>query len=166
MTTHNKKTILITGAGSGFGEAAAIGMARSTMDNNNPDHSFLYFRFSGGQWRTTYLGEAGKKLYDSEQDYVGLGAVHPNDPRIIYISTNIDPRNDMAITRREIFQGVTCDNGMTFQWTPITWNSSRDNLRPIVPAWDGNNMVLLWFRGTYQTAQIYAEEVIGIVTQR
>ena len=55
---------------------------------------------------------------------------------------------------------------MTFQWTPITWNSSRDNLRPIVPAWDGNNMVLLWFRGTYQTAQIYAEEVVGIVTQR
>jgi len=26
-------------------------------------------------------------------------------------------------------------------------------------------MVLLWFRGTYSTAQIYNEEVVGIVTQ-
>jgi hypothetical protein len=148
------------------GTIAAIGMARSTMDSNNPDHSFLYFRWNGTAWRTTYLGEAGKKLYDSEQDYVGLGAVHPDDPRVIYISTNIDPRNDMAITRREIFQGVTCDNGMTFTWTPVTWNSTKDNLRPIVPAWDGNNMALLWFRGTYQTAQIYNEEVVAIITRK
>ena len=146
------------------GNIAAIGMARSGTDTNNPDHSFLYFRWNGSMWRTTYLGEAGKKLYDSEQDYVGLGAVHPDDPRIIYISTNIDPRNDMAITRREIFQGVTCDDGLTFQWTPITWNSSVDNLRPIVPAWNASNMALLWFRGTYQTAQIYNEDVVGIVT--
>jgi hypothetical protein len=71
----------------------------------------------------------------------------------------------MNLGEHEIFQGVTCDNGLTFTWTPITWNSSEDNLRPIVPAWDGNNMVLLWFRGTYQTAQIYNEEVVGIVTR-
>jgi hypothetical protein len=148
------------------GTIAAIGMARTNMDSNNPNHAFLYMRFDGMTWRTTYLGEAGTKLYDSEQDYVGLGAVHPNDPRVVYISTYLDPRNDMNIGNHEIFQGVTCDNGATFTWTPITWNSSRDNLRPIVPAWDGNNMVLLWFRGSYSTAQIYNEEVVGIITQR
>jgi hypothetical protein len=26
-------------------------------------------------------------------------------------------------------------------------------------------MVLAWFRGTYQTAQIYNEEVVGIITR-
>ena len=148
------------------GTIAAIGMARTGTDTNTPPHSFLYFRFNGTSWSTTYLGEAGTKLYDSEQDYVGLGAVHPNDPRIVYISTYLDPRNDMNLGEHEIFMGVTCDNGMTFTWTPITWNSSEDNLRPIVPAWDGNNMVLLWFRGSYQTAQIYNEEVVGIVTRK
>jgi hypothetical protein len=148
------------------GTIAAIGMARTNTDTNTPPHAFLYFRFNGTSWSTTYLGEAGTKLYDSEQDYVGLGAVHPNDPRIVYISTYLDPRNDMDLGNHEIFQGVTCDNGMTFTWTPITWNSSEDNLRPIVPAWDGNNMVLLWFRGTYQTAQIYNEEVVGIITRK
>jgi hypothetical protein len=148
------------------GTIAAIGMARTQMDGNNPDHAFLYFRFQNGQWRTTYLGEAGKKLYDSEQDYVGLGALHPNDSRIIYISSHLDPRNDMDLGNHEIFMGVTCDDGMTFQWTPVTWNSNVDNLRPIVPEWDENNMVLLWFRGTYQTAQIYNEDVVGIITQK
>jgi hypothetical protein len=148
------------------GTIAAIGMARTGTDTNTPPHSFLYFRFNGTSWSTTYLGEAGTKLYDSEQDYVGLGALHPNDPRVIYISTYLDPRNDMNLGEHEIFMGVTCDNGMTFTWTPITWNSSEDNLRPIVPAWDGNNMVLMWFRGTYQTAQIYNEEVVGIITRK
>jgi hypothetical protein len=147
------------------GTIAAIGMGRTQNDGNNPDHSFVYLRFNGTEWKSTNLGKAGKKLYDSEQDYVGLGSLHPNDPRVVYISTPIDPRDDSALSSHEIFQGVTCDEGATFQWTPITWNSNRDNLRPIVPAWDGNNMVLLWFRGSYSTAQIYDEEVVGIITR-
>jgi hypothetical protein len=44
-------------------------------------------------------------------------------------------------------------------------NSTRDNLRPIVPSWDRKNMVLLWFRGTYRTAQSYDAEVVGIITR-
>lgn len=44
-------------------------------------------------------------------------------------------------------------------------NSSVDNMRPIVPEWDENNRVLSWFRGTYDTAQIYDEEVVGIVSR-
>jgi len=147
------------------GTIVAIGMARTQNDGNNPDHAFLYFRFDGSTWTTTYLGKAGKKLYDSEQDYVGLGAVHPDDPRIIYISSHIDPRDDSALDTHEIFMGVTCDEGATFEWTPITWNSTKQNLRPIVPKWNGSNMALLWFRGSYSTAQIYNEEVVGIVTQ-
>ena len=148
------------------GTIAAIGMGRTQNDGTNPDHSFLYFRFNGTEWKTTYLGKAGKKLYDDEQDYVGLGALHPNDPHIVYIASPYDPRTGMAISKREIFMGVTCDDGATFQWTPITWNSSQDNIRPIVPQWDGNHMVLLWFRGSYSTAQIYDEEVVGIITQK
>ncbi|HEY3499574.1 MAG TPA: BNR-4 repeat-containing protein [Polyangiaceae bacterium] len=147
------------------GVVAAIGMGRTQNDGTNPDHSFLYFRFSGGEWKTTYLGKAGKKLYSDEQDYVGLGALHPNDQRIVYISTPIDPRSGMNLSNHEIFMGVTCDEGATFQWSPITWNSQQKNIRPIVPKWDGNNMVVLWNRGTYDTAQIYNMDVVGVVTQ-
>jgi hypothetical protein len=32
-----------------------------------------------------------------------------------------------------------------------------------VPKWDVNNTAVLWFRGTYSSAQNYDAEVVGIV---
>jgi hypothetical protein len=148
------------------GRIAILWTARADTNANDPDLRFAYSVFDGTKWNHTYLGRAGKKLYSDEQDYTGLGALHPNDPNVIYMSSPIDPRNDTALPHREIFQGVTCDGGATFQWTPITWKSSEDNIRPLVPAWDRQNMVLLWSRGTYSTAQIYNEEVVGIITRK
>ena len=125
----------------------------NTQDDNtdiNPDHSFFFCRFDGTNWRTTYLGRAGTKLYIDQADYVGLGCLNPNDPNTIYISTPYDPRDNVTFLGvHEIFKGTTTDHGLTWSWTPITQNSTCDNLRPIMPAWDQNNSVLLWFRGTH-----------------
>jgi hypothetical protein len=129
------------------------------------DHRFFYARFDGSTWRTTYLSKAGAKLFSSEQDYTGLAALHPNDPRTIYISTTIDPRDDTTTNpKHEIFRGTTCDRGATWTWTPVTQKSTRDNLRPIIPAWDSKNTALLWWRGTYTRAQDYNTAVVGIIT--
>jgi hypothetical protein len=148
------------------GTIALLFKTRADTNTDDPDHRLLYARFDGTAWKTTYLGKAGHKLYASEQDYVGLGALHPNDPHTIYISTPIDPRDDTTVLPfHEIFQGTTCDLGATFTWTPVTQKSTRDNLRPIVPAWDARNTALLWWRGTYSTAQIYNAAVVGIVRQ-
>src|SRR5690606_20394057 len=77
------------------GTIAAIGSGRvSGTGSDDPDKRLLYFRFDGTEWKTTYLARAGTKLYDSEQDYTGLGALHPDNPHIIYISTSYDPRTD------------------------------------------------------------------------
>jgi hypothetical protein len=133
----------------------------------DPDHRLLYARFSGGTWKTTYLSKAGHKLYVDEEDYVGLGALHPDDPNTIYISTPFDPRDDTTTTPfHEIYQGTTCDGGATFTWIPVTQNSTRDNLRPIVPKWDANHTALLWWRGTYSTAQQYNAAVVGILSTK
>ena len=132
----------------------------------NPDHRFLYCRYDGSSWTYTYLGKAGLKLYSSEQDYTGLGALCPNDPNTIYISTPFDPRDNTNLGVHEIFKGVTTDHGRTWTWTPITRNSVRDNLRPIVPAWDKNNTPLLWWRGTYTSAQLFDAAVVGILDRR
>jgi hypothetical protein len=137
------------------------GMTTQACD---PDHRMLYARFSNGTWKTTYLVKAGKKLYPDEQDYVGLGALHPNDPNTIYVSSTFDPRDDTTTTpRHELYQGTTCDGGATFTWIPVTQNSTRDNLRPIVPAWDAGHTALLWWRGTYTTAQQYNAAVVGLI---
>jgi hypothetical protein len=156
------------------GTIAAIITARTNQcissgypDNNvNPDHSFIYCRYEGSVWSYTYLGKAGLKFYSSEADYVGLGALCPNDPNTLYISTPYDPRDTSKnLGVREIFKGVTTDEGKTWVWSPITQNSVCDNIRPIVPAWDKNNTALLWCRGTYITAQSFDAVVVGILNR-
>jgi len=144
-------------------------------DTEDPDHAFFFCRYDGTKWTPTYLCQAGYKLYYAEADYVGLGCLSPNDPNTIYISTKYDPRavmpgvtdtNPQYSPVHEIWKGVTTNQGASFTWTPVTQNSIRDNLRPIVPVWDAGDTALLWFRGAYSTAQIYDEAPVGIVEHR
>jgi BNR repeat-containing family member len=141
----------------------------------NPNHSFFFCRYNGTNWTSTYLCQAGYKMYSSEGDYVGLGCLSPNDPNTIYLSTAFDPRavqpgvkdtNQPYSSVREIWKGVTTNHGASFTWAPITQNSVRDNWRPLVPGWDANNTALLWFRGPYITAQSFDMAVLGIVERR
>ncbi|MGA9779430.1 MAG: hypothetical protein WBS33_14265 [Verrucomicrobiia bacterium] len=150
----------------------------NTQDNDtliNPDHAFFFCRFNGTNWTPTYLCQAGYKLYSSEADYVGLGCLNPNDPNTIYLSTKFDPRavqpgvkdtNQPYTTVHEIWKGVTTNYGASFTWSPITQNSVRENFRPIMPLWDSNDSALLWFRGTYTSAQIVDGAAVGIVEHR
>lgn len=146
------------------GTIVAIGQGRADTTTDDPDKRFIYMRFDGKEWKTTYLVRAGHKLYADEQDYTGLGAVHPNDPNTIYISTVYDPKDDKTTsTKHEIWRGTTCDKGATFTWTPITKNSTKDNLRPVVPYWEGGKTALLWERGDYLTAQTYQTSIVGVI---
>jgi hypothetical protein len=147
----------------------------SEDDSINPDHAFFFCRFDGTNWTPTYLCQAGYKLYASEGDYVGLGCLNKNDPNTIYISTKFDPRavqpgvfdtNQPYSANHEIWKGVTTNHGASFTWSPLTQNSTCDNLRPIMPLWDDNDSALLWFRGTYNSAQSVDGTVLGIVEHR
>lgn len=156
------------------GTLGVLWQARANYTGNDkdstgehPDVRLLYARFDGTEWKLTYLVKAGPQLYSSEEDYVGLGALDPDDPTTIYISTPYDPTTDTlpsTTAKREIWRGTTCDNGATFQWTPVTANSTRDNIRPIVPKWDAAHTALLWLQGTYNSAQAYALSVVGLVS--
>jgi hypothetical protein len=148
------------------GTVAILGQARVTgTGTDDPDKRMLYFRFDGTSWKATYLAKAGKKLYNDEQDYTGLGALSPDDPTTIYISTPYDPSTDImgSSGKREIWRGTTCDGGATFKWTAVTANSTKDNIRPVVPKWDATHTALLWMRGTYTSAQSYAEQIVGTI---
>jgi hypothetical protein len=153
-------------------QSASSGYPDTGVD---PNHAFFFCRYNGTNWTPTYLCQAGYKMYSDEGDYVGLGAMHPNDPNTIYISTKYDPRavqpgvfdtNQPYSSVREIWKGITTNHGASFAWTPITRNSVRDNFRPVVPRWDASHSALLWFRGTYSTAQIFDAAVVGIVENR
>ncbi len=149
------------------GTVAAIWTARvKGTGSTDPDKRLLYARYDGTAWKLTYLAKAGPKLYNDEQDYTGLGSLHPDDPRTIYISTPYDPSTDTLKSgaKREIWRGTTCDNGATFKWTPVTANSTNDNYRPIVPKWDAEHTALLWMQGKYETAQRMTMAIVGTIT--
>jgi hypothetical protein len=115
-------------------------------------------------WSTHEIAKAGARLFSgSETDYTGLGALHPNDPNTIYISTEIDPTTNETLAHHEIYKGVSNDHGSTWIWTAITENSSFDNLRPIVPKWDASNTAVLWWRGSMDTSHDYDTAVVGIL---
>lgn len=138
-------------------------------DNTTPNHRIAYSRFDGTKWTSTYLVHGGETLYSDrsdwwEEDYLGGAALDPDDPSVVYVSTTYDPRDDTTIhPKHEIWKGVTCDSGATFEWTPITMNSQEENVRPVVPKWDDKKTALLWFRGKYNTAQKYDASVVGML---
>jgi hypothetical protein len=130
--------------------------------NSSLDHRFFYARFDGEDWHVNELAKAGGYLYASENDYTGLAALDPHDPDRLFISTKIDPRTEIAMPRYEIFEGVTTNGGADWTWSAITFNSTVDNLRPIVPKWDDEHTALLWMRGNYTTYTNYDLDIVGL----
>ncbi|HWP08252.1 MAG TPA: hypothetical protein VNN72_21070, partial [Polyangiaceae bacterium] len=148
-------TIVITGQG-------RADTCSDTPSGSDPDKRIMYARWDGTSWKSTYLVKAGNKLYADEQDYTGLSAIHPDNPNVIFVSSNYDPRDDTTKTnKKEIYMGITCDGGATFTWAPITSGSTVDNIRPIVPKWDSSHTLLLWMKGTYTSAQSYSMQIVG-----
>jgi hypothetical protein len=122
------------------------------------DHRFHYGRWDGKAWRAHEIAYAGSRLYPGEDDYTGLAALDPNNPNVVYISTDANPVTGTPLMsradgkrHREIYRGTTANFGATWKWEPITAHSMADNLRPIVPKWKDPRTALVWMRGTYES---------------
>jgi len=120
------------------------------------DHRYYYGRWDGAAWRVNEIAYAGTRLYAGEDDYTGLAAIDPRDPNVVFIATDADPVSGAPLLSRadhrrhhELYRGVTANGGVTWEWTPITANSTTDNLRPIVPKWSDARTALVWMRGKY-----------------
>ncbi|MEK6479366.1 BNR-4 repeat-containing protein [Catalinimonas sp. 4WD22] len=132
------------------------------------DHRYHYARWDGQQWHEYEIAYAGARLYAGENEYTGLISLHPNDPNVVYISTNVHPETgnplrDNGPQHYEIFRGTTKDQGATWQWTAITENSDEDNIRPMVVCSDKRE-VLLWLKGRYTTYRNYDLSVYGLIS--
>jgi hypothetical protein len=136
------------------------------------DHRYHYVWWNGSQWRDAEIAHAGSRLYPGEDDYTGNICLDPNRLHTVYLSANVDPVTGKPLLSAadgqrhfEIYRGTTPDQGTTWHWDAVTHDSSVDNLRPIVPTWDGSRTALLWFRGTYVTYRNYRTEVVGLILQ-
>jgi hypothetical protein len=109
------------------------------------------------KWHSSEIAYAGTRLYPGEDDYTGLAALDPNNPSIVYISTDADPVTGAPLIssadgkrHRELFRGTAADPMGTWKWEPITAHSSADNLRPLVPKWKDPRTAVVWMRGSYE----------------
>ncbi len=148
----------------------------SVQMNQDPnDNRYRYACWDGSRWCDYNLAFAGTYLCPGEIHYTGLACLDPQNPSVLYVSTNADPETGSPLLSKadgkrhyEIFRGRTLDGGATWKWRPITHDSREDNLRPIVPVCDGRNSILLWLRGTYSMYTNYDLDVVGVIgrTQR
>lgn len=138
---------------------------------NNIDHfRYRYARWDGHTWNDHFLAFAGRALYEIQFDYCGLAALDPDNPDIVYISTDADPVTEVPlisstdnVRHYEIFKGTTTDRGKTWSWESLTQNSMQDNIRPIMPKGSGKYKVLLWLRGSMKSYSDYDFDVVGMI---
>ena len=130
------------------------------INQSRHDLRYRYAFWDGEIWQDNEIAYAGSSLYSGEDDYSGNLAIDPNNPSVIYISTNVNPvtGKDLPNSTYEIFQGKTDDHGVNWDWTPITENSTMDNIRPFVPNWDRKNTAVIWLQGNYDKYTDYCLE--------
>ena len=113
----------------------------------------------------------GRPLYEAEDDYAGGICLDPQNPNVIYLSSNAQNPFNLSDTtnvplrpneRYELYRGVTSDGGLTFTWNAVTTNSTVDNLRPYIPRHQTGTPAVLWFRGAYATFTAYNCEIVGL----
>ncbi len=150
-----------------------VGSAGLPAGKGGDDLRYRYARCDGSRWNDYPLAFAGTRLYPAEDDYTGLVIVDPSDPSTVYLSTNADPASGSPLTSAadgarhyEIFRGRTLDGGQSWQFIPVTRNSSTDNLRPLMPSGAaGQTRVLLWLRGQYRSYTDYQLQVVARISR-
>ena len=138
------------------------------------DHRYRLARWTGARWQDEEIAFAGTRLYPGEDDYTGGIALVPGDPDTVFLSTNADPATGLPLSsasdgRRhwEIFRGDRdgarrgAAAASPWRWTPVTQDSTQDNLRPVVPRTASGEPIVLWLRGRYRGYTDYDLEVVG-----
>jgi hypothetical protein len=142
--------------------------AGKPQEEHGMDLRYHYAWWDGARWHQHEIGHAGSRLYAREADYTGNASLDPDNLGHVYLSTNADPVTGQPLLSKadgkrhwELFRAATKDYGKTWSFTPLTANSTQDNLRPIVPAWNSSSRVaLLWLRGEYRTYTDFRQAVM------
>lgn len=144
------------------------------MQSKQGGHDFRYHRaaWTGTKWEREEIAFGGSKLYPGEDDYTGLACLDPYDTSTVFISTNADPSTGEPLKSAadgqrhwEIYRAKKPASGR-WEWTAVTKDSSRDNLRPVIASGDRNPRVVLWLAGKIRSYTDYDYEVVGFTEPR
>jgi len=122
-----------------------IALTHISQDKNS--HQYLVAKWNGKKWNIIPIAEAGHAFHQSwtrtEKCYSGGMAIDPDNTDVIYASV---PVNGVY----EIHQYQLKPNGKIQTETPVTQNSTKNNIRPFVIANStGTPTRLCWMNGDY-----------------
>ncbi len=112
------------------------------------DHRYRYAAYDpeNGRWEDHEICQAGRwfpqtppTVVEREPHYHGNMSIHPDDPRVIFLSRQINGTF-------EIEKRTTSDGGKSWSIEPLTQHSAADQVRPYVAKGmtDGAPTVVLW----------------------
>lgn len=150
-----------------------FGVIQFRAEDSTEDHRYFYVRFDGQKWHVNFMAYAGDNFGPvNEGDYTGLASVDAANPNVVFISTSSNPVTGTPLIsteteqrQNEIYMGRTENLGETWQWSPLTQNSPKDNLRPIVPKWKNGKSVVLWMKGNYPKFYEYDTKIVGQIIE-
>jgi len=140
---------------------------RFNVSKGGFDNRYHYAMWDDGKWVENEIAYAGSRLYPDENEYTGLISLNPKDKNILYFSGDVHPETGDPILvdgerRYEVFRAERLDEESPWRFTPVTFNSKEDNIRPIVLA-DDNREIVMWLTGRYTSYKDYQLKVYGKV---
>jgi autotransporter-associated beta strand protein len=146
---------------------ATFSVTKDVAADPKIDHRYHYARWDGAAWHDHEIAYGGRQL-SNDGHYTGLITLNPNDIDVVFIATDANPVTGVPLQSAadgqrhfEVYKGYTPDSGTTWIWSPVTTDSTVDNVRPVVPKWDASHTALLWMKGTYATYTDYDLDIVG-----
>ena len=109
------------------------------------EHEYRYAFWNGQRWIDRKVADGGGWFPETpagtterEPHYSGGIALDPQDPRLVYVSRQMDGRHELEAK-------FTLDEGSSWAAHPLTTGSKHNNVRPFIPRGNGPR-TLLWMR--------------------
>ena len=124
------------------------------------EHHYNYARWTGTRWVRYHFLDSGGPIDDSGDEpwYSGGMTLDQENPSVVYLSREVNGTHEVEMWR-------TTDGGRSWRRSPVTANSSVENVRPVSPRGltaFGTDMSVLWMRGDYRS---YIDYETNIVTR-
>ncbi len=124
------------------------------IDNAKTTHVYWYARWTGSEWRRTWVQYAGHAFHQNwnvtERCYSGGMAIDPENINDLYLSIPTKGGQYSKDGVYEIWKYTINDEGKVAGSEQITRNSAKNNMRPyIIPGSKNSGMRLTWMNGDY-----------------
>ena len=130
---------------------------------SNDDIRYRLASWTGQKWIDREVAFGGTCLYERESSYSGLITMDPQNPEVVFISTNVNPATgENNGGNHEIYRAVieADDDRSSIDWEAVTNNSPVQNIRPVIVR-DEEYRVVLWNRGDYRSYIDYQLDTVG-----